>query len=104
MTAGVALVVGHSHSFDAPIARTRALIAGGEYGSLRMIHALNYTDWLYRPRRPEELSDGGGVMFNQAPHQVDVVRLLAGGRVKSVRAQTGAWDEAVQRSPPIRRC
>ena len=92
--AGVALVVGHSHSFDAPIARTRELIAGGRYGAIRMIHALNYTDWLYRPRRPEELRDGGGVLFNQAPHQVDVIRLLGGGKVKSVRAQAGAWDES----------
>ena len=92
--AGVALVVGHSHSFDAPIGRTRELIASGKYGRLRMIQALNYTDWLYRPRRAEELSDGGGVLFNQAPHQVDVVRLLAGGRVRSVRAQASAWDTA----------
>jgi phthalate 4,5-cis-dihydrodiol dehydrogenase len=91
--AKVALVVGHSHSFDAPIARTRALIASGKYGRLRMIHALNYTDFLYRPRRPEELADGGGVLFNQAPHQVDIVRLLAGGQARSVRALTGAWDD-----------
>jgi phthalate 4,5-cis-dihydrodiol dehydrogenase len=75
--AGVVLVVGHSHSFDAPIARTRALIKSGAYGGLRMIHAANYTDWLFRPRRPEEMQDGGGVLFNQAPHQIDVVRLLA---------------------------
>ncbi len=53
--AGVVLMVGPSHSFDAPIARTRELVAGGAFGALRMIHALNYTDWLYRPRRPEEL-------------------------------------------------
>ncbi|HVG50874.1 MAG TPA: Gfo/Idh/MocA family oxidoreductase, partial [Xanthobacteraceae bacterium] len=92
-TAGVALVAGHSHSFDAPIARARALIDSGRYGALRMIHTLNYTDWLYRPRRPEELSDGGGVIFNQAPHQVDVVRLLAGGKATSVRAHAGAWDD-----------
>ena len=31
-------------------------------------------------------------MYNQAPHQVDVARLLGGGLVKSVRANLGAWD------------
>jgi phthalate 4,5-cis-dihydrodiol dehydrogenase len=33
-------------------------------------------------------------VFNQAAHQVDVVRLIGGGRVASVRAATGAWDNA----------
>lgn len=94
--AGVQLVVGHSHSFDLPIRRTRDLIASGEFGALRMITAVNFTDFLYRPRRSEELrtESGGGVIFNQAPHQVDVARLLAGSRVISVRAITGAWDDA----------
>src|SRR5205085_3857549 len=94
--AGVHLIIGHSHSFDAPILRTRDLIASGAYGAVRMIHAFNYTDFLYRPRRPEELDTarGGGAIFNQAAHQVDIVRLLAGGRVKAVRATTGAWDPA----------
>lgn len=93
---GVHLVVGHSHSFDAPIRRTRELIASGEFGAVRMITALNYTDFLYRPRRPEELdtAQGGGAVLNQAAHQVDIVRLLGGGRVASVRAMTGAWDRA----------
>ena len=92
--AGVHLVVGHSHSFDAPILRTRELIMSGAYGAVRMIHAMNYTDFLRRPRRPEELDtvQGGGAVFNQAAHQVDIVRLLGGGRVKTVRAATGAWD------------
>jgi phthalate 4,5-cis-dihydrodiol dehydrogenase len=92
--AGVKLVVGHSHSFDAPIARTRALIESGKYGAVRMISALNFTDFIYRPRRPEELdtTQGGGVAFSQAAHQIDIVRRLGGGRVKSVRAMTGAWD------------
>jgi phthalate 4,5-cis-dihydrodiol dehydrogenase len=94
--AGVRLVVGHSHSFDAPILRLRALVAGGAFGAVRMITALNYTDYLYRPRRPEELDTarGGGAVFNQAAHQVDIVRLIGGGRVASVRAVTGAWDKA----------
>ena len=92
--AGVRLVVGHSHSFDAPVAFARQLIQGGEFGRLRMITALNYTDFLYRPRRPEELdpAKGGGAVMNQGAHQVDVVRMLAGGTVRSVRAMTGAWD------------
>jgi len=92
--AGVRLVIGHSHSFDEPIRRARAIIARGEVGAVRMITALNFTDFLYRPRRPEELvtAEGGGVIFNQAPHQVDIVRLLGGGRVRSLRAAAGAWD------------
>ena len=92
--AGVQLVVGHSHSFDRPIQHTRELIASGAYGAVKMITALNYTDFLYRPRRPEELDTaaGGGVIFSQAAHQIDILRLLGGGLVRSVRALTGAWD------------
>jgi phthalate 4,5-cis-dihydrodiol dehydrogenase len=91
-----ALIVGHSHSFDAPVLRARAIIDSGEVGAVRMIHAMNYTDFLYRARRPEELrtEDGGGVIHSQAAHQVDVVRLLAGGQARSVRAYTGRWDAA----------
>jgi len=94
--AGRHLIVGHSHSFDAPIRRTRELIASGAFGRLRMITAMNFTDFLYRPRRPEELdtSRGGGAVYNQAAHHADIVRLLAGGRAKSVRARTGNWDTA----------
>jgi len=94
--AGVQLIVGHSHSFDAPYRRTRELIASGAYGRARMITALNYTDFLYRPRRPEELdtAQGGGVVYSQAAHQVDIVRLLARADIRTVRALTGAWDPA----------
>jgi phthalate 4,5-cis-dihydrodiol dehydrogenase len=92
--AGIVLMVGHSHSFDAPVLRTRALIDSGRYGGVRMIAALQYTDFLYRPRRPEELDtrSGGGAVFSQGAHHVDVARLLAGAPVRSVRAATLAWD------------
>jgi phthalate 4,5-cis-dihydrodiol dehydrogenase len=92
--AGVHLLVGHSHSFDTPYLETAKLIASGQHGAVRMITALNFTDFLYRPRRPEELitSEGGGVVFSQAAHQVDVVRLLGGEQVATVRAVTGNWD------------
>jgi phthalate 4,5-cis-dihydrodiol dehydrogenase len=94
--ANVALVVGHSHSFDAPIQRARAIVDGGAVGAVRMVQSLYYTDFLYRPRRPEELdpASGGGAIYNQAPHQIDVARLLCGGKARSVRAVTGAWDKA----------
>jgi len=86
---GVQLLVGHSHSFDLPVLRTGELIRSGAYGPVRMITALDFTDWVYRPRRPEEL---GAAVQNQAAHQVDIARLLAGGRVLGVRAFTGSFD------------
>jgi len=91
---GIKLVVGPCHSFDAPVARTKALIDDGRLGRLKQIQAINYTEFLYRPRRPEELDTdrGGGVIFSQAIHQIDIVRLLAGGRASKVFAMTGNWD------------
>src|SRR2546422_4938956 len=79
--ARVALVVGHSHSFDLPILHARKIIAQGLVGKVRMITAFNFTDFLYRPRRPEELATelGGGVVVNQGAHHVHIVRLRAGG-------------------------
>jgi phthalate 4,5-cis-dihydrodiol dehydrogenase len=92
-TANVHLIVGPSHSYDAPVILARNIIASGELGAVRMIQAFNYTDFLYRPRRPEELStsQGGGVVFSQGAHQIDILRLLTGGLCKSIRAHTGQW-------------
>ncbi|MFI4934097.1 MAG: Gfo/Idh/MocA family oxidoreductase [Caulobacterales bacterium] len=94
--AAVALLVGPSHGFDGPVALAAGMIAGGDYGAPRMATSLNFTDFLYRPRRPDELDtgQGGGVIFNQAPHQVDVIRRLIGAPVHSVRAVAGSWDQA----------
>src|SRR5262249_4917512 len=92
--AGVHLIVGHSHSFDRPVLRSREIIANGAFGALGMIPAQYYTAFRTRPRRPEGLDDarGGGVVFSQGAHQVDIVRLLGGGAVRAVRALTAAWD------------
>jgi len=92
--AGVRMLVGHTHAYDPPVRAARALIRDGRFGALRMINGWAFTDFLYRPRRPEELDTarGGGVIFNQAPHHIDVVRLLGGGLLRSVRAVAGAWD------------
>ncbi len=92
--AGVVLVVGHAHGYDLPIQRMREIVAGGDLGRVRMIHTWNYTDWIYRPRRPDEfdIAKGGGVTFRQGSHQFDIIRLLGGGLVRSVRAVTYDWD------------
>ena len=92
----VHLIVGHTHGFDPAVLAMRGIIARGKLGRLGMIASFNYTNYLYRPRRPEELdtAKGGGILFNQVPHQIDTVRLLAGGLAKSVRAQVNVLDPA----------
>jgi phthalate 4,5-cis-dihydrodiol dehydrogenase len=92
--AGVALQVGHSHSYDLPIARMRDIVASGRLGRVRMIHTWNFTDWMARPRRMAELDieQGGGVTYRQGAHQIDILRLIGGGLVESVRAVTFDWD------------
>ena len=44
--ADVHVIVGPSHSFDAPVLHARALIDSGRFGRLRMVQAFNYTDFL----------------------------------------------------------
>jgi phthalate 4,5-cis-dihydrodiol dehydrogenase len=92
--AGVAMVVGHTHSFDLPVRRIREHAQGGALGRLGLLSLWNYTDFLYRPRRPEELDTllGGGILFNQLPHQVDIACLVAGSPVASVSAHTQVLD------------
>ncbi|MBL8549272.1 MAG: Gfo/Idh/MocA family oxidoreductase [Hyphomonadaceae bacterium] len=91
--AGVKLVVGPSHASDAPIAHAADIIAGGVFGAPRFITALNATDFIYRPRRPNELAEEGALV-SQAPHHIDIVRRLANADIASVRAVAGDWDRA----------
>ena len=92
---GVKLLVGHTHGFDPSLQVMRELMASG-LGQPTTLVSLNYTDFLYRPRRPEELDTrlGGGIVFNQLPHQVDMVRALVRSPVRSVRATTSSLDPA----------
>jgi phthalate 4,5-cis-dihydrodiol dehydrogenase len=94
--AGTALVVGHTHAFDPPAMLMGRLIRSGEFGRLRTIVNVVYTGFLYRPRRPEDLdsSRGGGIMFNQIPHQLEILQTLATAPLQSVRAVTGIWDRS----------
>jgi len=91
---GVKLLCGHTHSFDPPIRKIREIVKSGELGRLCMIHTWNYNEFMYRPRMKHELATSRGVVLNQGPHHVDIVRLIGGGIVRSVRAMTGIWDKA----------
>lgn len=92
---GVKMVVGPSQSFEPPIREMRGIVEGGSLGRVRMIHNWYFNDWMYRPRTPDELDteQGGGVTYRQGAHQFDVIRMIGGGLVRSVRAMTGRWDE-----------
>jgi predicted dehydrogenase len=89
----VKLLCGHTQSFNPAIRAMRHAIKSGELGPLRALHTWMFTDWMLRPRMPQELDLklGGGVVYRQGPHQIDTVRLLGGGMVRSVRAVTGQW-------------
>jgi phthalate 4,5-cis-dihydrodiol dehydrogenase len=91
---GVQLIEAHPQTLEPPVLKMRELVRGGELGPLQMVHTWYYNDWLYRPRLLEELDTalGGGVTFRQGAHQFDILRLLGGGLVRSVRAATGVWD------------
>lgn len=94
--AGVVLLCGHSHSYGPAVRKMREVISSGEIGRLRMINTWHFNEWIYRPRDAWELNtDGSGnLIFNQGAHQIDIVRVLGGGMVRSVRSMTGVWDPA----------
>jgi phthalate 4,5-cis-dihydrodiol dehydrogenase len=93
---GVLLLAGHSQALAAPIRKMAELARSGEYGRVAMVNTWHFTDWLYRPRLPAELEEdrGGGAVFRQSPHQVDIVRSIVGRPVQSVLASTYQLDPA----------
>jgi phthalate 4,5-cis-dihydrodiol dehydrogenase len=91
---GVRLLVGHTQSLDAPIRAMADLVARGDLGRLLMVNTWFFSDWLYRPRSLIELDPdaGEGLVMRQGPVQVDIVRSIGGGRVRSVRATATSID------------
>jgi phthalate 4,5-cis-dihydrodiol dehydrogenase len=89
----IKLLCGHTQSYGPHIRTMRRIIVSGELGKLCALHVWAYTDWMLRPRTAEELdiNQGGGIPYRQGPHQVDTLRLLGGGLVRSVRGSVGQW-------------
>jgi phthalate 4,5-cis-dihydrodiol dehydrogenase len=86
----VQLLAGHSQCMAPTIRRMAEYTRSGELGKLGMLHTWHYTDWMFRPRLADELdvTKGGGPVFRQASHQVDIIRSIAGQPLRSVRAMT----------------
>src|SRR5947207_5115924 len=95
---GVLLGVNVKHSFEPRIQKLREFTKSGELGELRMMNHWRYQDWLYRPRTPEELTPewGGGILWRQGGHQLDLLRTIGLGLLYSVRGSAKVWD-------PVRR-
>ncbi|HEY3642787.1 MAG TPA: Gfo/Idh/MocA family oxidoreductase [Xanthobacteraceae bacterium] len=90
---GVKLLCGQTYSMSPDIQAMWTIARSGELGRLIGINSWLSTDWLLKPRVAEEIDEalGGGVVYRHAPHLIDTVRLLGGGRVRSVRAMVGRW-------------
>jgi phthalate 4,5-cis-dihydrodiol dehydrogenase len=92
----VKYVQGHSKIYYEPLRRMREVIKSGRLGRVTQINTWNFNDWLIRPVTPSEVKTvlGTGPVFRQGPHQVDIVRYLAGARAMSVRAVCGRHEAA----------
>jgi phthalate 4,5-cis-dihydrodiol dehydrogenase len=95
---GLSLAVSAPHSVEPHIRMVSEFVETGTYGNLWAIQTMHFADWLYRPRTEEELNPdpqyGGGVLFRQAPHQMDIIRTIGGGLLSQLRASITVWDPA----------
>jgi len=87
------LAGGQTQGTNALIQTIRKMMLNDDLGELRAINMWAFTGWMLRPREPQEVDDsqGGGIVWRQAPHQLETIRWIGGGKLKSVRAVTGTW-------------
>lgn len=90
---GVHYVQGHSKIHRSSIKAMGQVISSGSLGRVFHINTWNYNAWLRQPWEATTLDPkrGGGVVYRQGPHQMDILRYLGGGKVRSVRGVTGRW-------------
>ncbi|MPZ13902.1 MAG: hypothetical protein GEU73_05685 [Chloroflexi bacterium] len=86
------LAAGHTDSYGLHNRAMRRIALSGRLGKLSSLQAISFSDWIVRPRSAEEQdpAQGAGVVWRQTPHQVDTMRLIGGGLVRSVRGTTKA--------------
>jgi phthalate 4,5-cis-dihydrodiol dehydrogenase len=91
---GVHLLQGHSKIYQNPMKMIREIVKSGRLGRVIQIQTANFNDWLQRPRLAPEIDTarGGGIVYRQGPHMVDIVRYIGGGMVRSLRGIAGRAD------------
>lgn len=93
--AGRAVLVGPSFGSLPGVLLMREIASSGRYGHPRLCTVFSYSDFVYRPRRREELvsKEAGGVILSQMSHQVDMVFTIVGLRSPvAVDLVPGNWD------------
>ncbi|GGJ39823.1 Gfo/Idh/MocA family protein [Streptomyces brasiliensis] len=88
--AGVVLLVGATHSSDAPVRALRRLVEEVRLGALLSVASACHTDWHRRPRSAADLDagQGNGLVLRQGAHQFDILRYVCGGVAQRVFAMT----------------
>lgn len=92
----VRLVAGNSHCYKTPFQTMGQIARSGELGKVRAINVIAYSGWWLMSRLPEDLDpdQGGGIVYRAVPHQIDAIRLIGGGKLKSVRGTVSEWMPA----------
>ncbi len=95
-SAGTVLGVASQHRFDHATIFLKRALAAGRLG--RLLEADAYVKWFRddayysRPIKGSWHTEGGGALINQAIHQVDLLRYLAG----PITQVTGMWQVAAR--------
>ena len=99
--AGVNLLCGHTQGFMPQVRAMRRVVKSGRLGPVKVVNSTTFTDWMVSPRPDDEadLSQGGGLIYRQVPHQADTIRLLADSKVVSLRGNIGQWADWRPKTP-----
>lgn len=92
---GVRLLIGHTQSLDSGIINMLEIVRRGDLGRPTLIASSYYSEWLYRPRSRDELDPAtleGSLTLRQGWVQLDIIRMLGGGKLRSIRGTTVVAD------------
>ncbi len=98
---GVQLLCGQTWSMSPDVQAMWQVVASGRLGRLIAINTWFSTDWLLKPRMPEELDEalGGGVLYRHSPHLIDTVAATRWG----ARSQCPWFGWALDEGPSLSR-